>query len=98
MSSSKKDAFSLLAATFQALGDYSRVQIIWHLSKKELCVSDLAEVMKMSQPAVSHHLRTLRNMRLVKTRKEGRSTHYALDDLHIERILKEGMVHVEDLL
>jgi DNA-binding transcriptional ArsR family regulator len=52
----------------------------------------------MSQPAVSHHLRTLRNLKLVKFRREGRETHYSLDDEHIERLLKEGIEHVEDFL
>src|SRR5688572_21773651 len=63
-----KKMFFLLAETFQALGDSSRIQIVWALSHGELCVGDLAEVLHMSQPAVSHHLRTLRNLRLVKIR------------------------------
>lgn len=98
MSPSDKQKFFLLAETFQALGDSSRVQIVWSLAHKELSVGDLAETHQMSQPAVSHHLRTLRNMRLVKVRKEGRTSFYSLDDAHISRILKEGMRHVEDLL
>ena len=90
--------FALLAETFQALGDSTRVQIIWALSHGELCVTDLAELLSISQPGVSHHLRTLRNLRLVRVRKDGRTAYYALDDEHIERLLKEGMKHVEDLL
>ncbi len=90
-------SFELLAETFQALGDYTRVKIVWTLSKSELCVSDLAERLEMSQPAISHHLRTLRNLRLVKTRRDGRNTLYALDDEHIDRLLIEGLEHVEDL-
>jgi DNA-binding transcriptional ArsR family regulator len=92
--------FEMLAETFQALGDTTRVQIIWALSRGggELCVSDLAGLMSMSQPAVSHHLRTLRNLKLVKVRKQGRAAFYALDDEHIDRLLKEGILHVEDLL
>lgn len=93
-----KKAFFLLAETFQALGDSSRVQIVWALSKGELCVGEIATLLDMSQPAVSHHLRTLRNLRLVKVRKEGRTSAYSLDDEHIERLLKEGIEHVEDLL
>lgn len=93
-----KRTFFLLAETFQALGDSSRVQIIWALSKGELSVGEIADLVDMRQPAVSHHLRTLRNLRLVKVRKEGRTAHYSLDDVHIERLLKEGIEHVEDLL
>lgn len=93
-----KRTFLLLAETFQALGDSSRVQIVWALSKGELCVGDLAGLLEMSQPAVSHHLRTLRNLKLVRVRRDGRTSYYSLDDQHIDRLLKEGIEHVEDLL
>jgi DNA-binding transcriptional ArsR family regulator len=98
MALKQKKPFLLLAETFQALGDSSRVQIIWALSKGELCVGDLAGLLEMSQPAVSHHLRTLRNLKLVRVRRDGRTSHYSLDDQHIDRLLKEGIEHVEDLL
>jgi DNA-binding transcriptional ArsR family regulator len=93
-----KKTFLMLAETFQALGDFSRVQIVWLLSRQEYNVGDLARQLGMSQPAVSHHLRTLRNLKLVKVRRDGRSTHYSLDDLHIERLLHEGIQHVEELI
>jgi DNA-binding transcriptional ArsR family regulator len=93
-----KRVFLLLAETFQALGDSSRVQIVWALSKGELCVKEISELLSMSQPAVSHHLRTLRNLRLVRVRREGRVSHYSLDDAHIDSLLREGINHVEDLL
>jgi ArsR family transcriptional regulator, lead/cadmium/zinc/bismuth-responsive transcriptional repressor len=93
-----KEMFILLAETFQALGDSSRVQIVWALSKGELCVGDIAQLLSMSQPAISHHLRTLRNLHLVKVRRDGRTSFYSLDDEHIERLLHEGIEHVEDLL
>lgn len=99
--SSNKDAhqlFVLLAETFKALGDYSRVQIVWVLSQGELCVGDIAELLSMSSSAVSHHLRTLRNLKLVKIRREHRTLFYSLDDKHIEHLLDEGIEHVEDLL
>lgn len=92
------EVFSLLANTFQALGDTSRVRIVHALSLGERSVGDLAEGMKMSQPAVSHHLRLLRNLRLVKIRKAGRTSFYSLDDHHIDRLLREGIKHVEDLI
>lgn len=88
--------FQLLANTFQALGDASRVKIVWLLSNGERHVGGLTELMQMTQPAVSHHLRTLRNLRLVKVRKAGRAAFYSLDDEHIDRLLIEGMKHVED--
>ncbi|MEK6579483.1 MAG: metalloregulator ArsR/SmtB family transcription factor [Bdellovibrionota bacterium] len=87
-----------MAETFQALGDSSRVQLVWALSHSEVCVGDLAVLVGMSQPAVSHHLRTLRNLRLVRVRRDGRTLFYSLDDHHIDQLLKEGIKHVEDLL
>lgn len=97
-SSRSKRKFLLLAETFQALGDFSRVQIVWLLSKGEHNVGSIACSMEMSQPAVSHHLRTLRNLKLVKVRKDGRTSYYSLDDIHINRLLQEGINHVEELL
>ena len=99
--SSNKNAkrlFELLADTFKTLGDYSRVQIVWALSHGELCVGDIADLLNMSPSAVSHHLRTLRNLNLVKIRREHRTVFYALDDKHINHLLEEGIEHVEDLL
>ncbi len=93
-----RQMFVLLAETFQALGDTSRIQIIWVLSHGELSVGDLAELVSMNQSSVSHHLRTLRNLRLVKTRRSGRTIFYSLDDEHIERLLAEGIQHVKDFL
>lgn len=90
--------FGLLAETFKTLGDYSRVQIVWALSHGELCVGDVAELLGMSHSAVSHHLRTLRNLKLVKVRRDHRTVYYSLDDKHIEHLLEEGIEHVEDLL
>jgi len=90
--------FELLAETFKTLGDFSRVQIVWVLSHGELCVGDIAELLSMSSSAVSHHLRTLRNLKLVNVRREHRTIFYSLDDKHIEHLLDEGLEHVEDLL
>ncbi|MBY0471839.1 metalloregulator ArsR/SmtB family transcription factor [bacterium] len=94
----EKKVFGLLADTFSALGDSSRVQIVWVLSKGELCVGDIAALLDVSQPAVSHHLRTLRNLQLVKVRRDGRTSYYSLDDDHINRLLHEGIKHVEELV
>lgn len=92
-----KKEFVLLAETFQALADFSRIQIVWLLAQQETNVGEIAKQLSMSQPAVSHHLRTLRNLRLVRVRRDGKTSFYSLDDIHIERLLQEGMRHVEDL-
>lgn len=94
----ERGVFYHLAETFQALGDSSRVQIVWALAKSEQSVTTLAEALGMSQPAVSHHLRTLRNLKLVRVRRAGKASFYSLDDQHIEHLLAEGISHVEDLL
>ncbi len=90
--------FSLLADTFKALGDTSRVRIVWAVSQGELCVGDIAKLVGMSPSAVSHHLRTLRNLNLVRVRRNHRTLFYSLDDLHINGLLREGIEHVEELL
>lgn len=92
-----EEMFARLAETFQALGDTSRVKVVWALSQGELSVGRIADILKISQPAVSHHLRTLRNLRLVRIRKEGRTVFYSLDDHHINQLLRAGIEHVEDL-
>ncbi len=84
-----------LAQTFKALSDPTRVRIISALSHDELCVHDLAACLGMSQSAISHQLRTLREMRLVRFRKEGRHVYYALDDEHIHDLFHQGLEHVE---
>jgi ArsR family transcriptional regulator len=85
-----------LADTFSALGDPTRVRILDALSHGELCVCDLAAVLKLSQSAVSHQLRLLRGMRLVKPRRDGRIVFYSLDDQHIISIFKQTLQHVEE--
>jgi ArsR family transcriptional regulator, lead/cadmium/zinc/bismuth-responsive transcriptional repressor len=92
----ERGVFYHLAETFQALGDSSRVQIVWALMQGEQNVGELAKFLDMSQPAVSHHLRTLRNLRLVSIRKSGRTSFYSLDDEHISHLILEGLRHVEE--
>lgn len=82
-----------LAETFQALSDPSRIRLISALMDGELCVCDLAALLGMTQSAVSHQLRLLRNLRLVKNRKEGRVVYYSLDDDHIRDLFKRGLEH-----
>lgn len=87
---------SQLAATFAVLGDPTRVALISALMHSELCVCDLAALVKLSQSAVSHQLRLLRAMRLVKYRREGRVVYYSLDDQHIGNLFREGQHHVAE--
>ncbi len=84
-----------LAEVFKTLSDPSRVRIISALSHTELCVHDLAATLGMSQSAVSHQLRSLREMRLVRYRREGRRVYYRLDDEHIRDLFLRGLEHIE---
>jgi DNA-binding transcriptional ArsR family regulator len=91
-------AVGLLAETFRVLGDPTRIRIAHALSQEELCVCDLANLLGASQSAVSHSLRALRQMKLVRHRKEGKIVYYALDDEHIRELLGVGFDHVDELL
>jgi ArsR family transcriptional regulator len=85
-----------LAETFRVLGDPTRVRILDVLSSGELCVCDIASLIGISESAVSHQLRLLRGMRLVRPRRAGRQVYYAVDDHHILELLKQAMTHVEE--
>ena len=87
---------AVLAETFRALGDPTRLRLVAALAQAELCVCDLATLLGASQSAVSHSLRTLRQLRLVAYRKVGKIAYYRLDDDHIARLLGEGFRHVEE--
>ena len=83
-----------LVETFKALGDPTRARIVFALSRDELHVGDLAALLDVTPSAVSHQLRVLRNMNLVRYRREGKMAYYSLDDQHIENLFKEGLRHV----
>jgi len=85
-----------LAETFRTLGDPTRVRILDALARHELCVCDIATLIGLSESAVSHQLRLLRHMRLVRARREGRMVYYALDDEHITELFAQGLRHVEE--
>ncbi|HEX4913834.1 MAG TPA: metalloregulator ArsR/SmtB family transcription factor [Vicinamibacterales bacterium] len=91
-------AVELLADTFRLLGDATRVKIVFALHHEELCVCDLATIVGASQSAVSHSLRALRQMGLVRYRKQGKIAYYSLDDEHIGRLIEEGFDHVRELV
>jgi ArsR family transcriptional regulator len=85
-----------LADTFRALGDPTRVRILDALSPGELCVCDLASLVGISESAVSHQLRLLRSLRLVRPRRAGRQVYYAIDDHHILELLTQALTHVQE--
>jgi ArsR family transcriptional regulator len=87
---------SHLADTFQMLASPSRLRIVEALSGREMCVCDLAAVVAVSQSAVSHHLRQLRQMRIVAFRKVGRMAYYRLDDRHVAGLFATGLEHVRE--
>jgi ArsR family transcriptional regulator len=83
-----------LAETFKALSDPTRVRIVSLLAGAELCVCDLAAALGMGQSAMSHQLRTLRDLRLVRWRRDGRQIFYTLDDEHVADLFQRGLAHV----
>ncbi|MBR0343474.1 MAG: helix-turn-helix domain-containing protein [Oscillospiraceae bacterium] len=85
-----------LAELFRVFGDSTRIKIMYTLFESELCVNDIAEVLDMTQSAVSHQLRVLKANKLVKFRRDGKSIIYSLDDDHVRSILALGMEHVEE--
>jgi ArsR family transcriptional regulator len=85
-----------LADTFRVLGDPTRLRILDALASGELCVCDIASLVGISESAVSHQLRLLRGMRLVRPRRAGRLVYYSLDDHHIIELLNQGLTHVEE--
>jgi ArsR family transcriptional regulator len=85
-----------LADTFRILGDPTRVRIVDALSEGELCVCDIATHVGISESAVSHQLRLMRSMRLVRGRREGRCVYYTLDDQHILSLYQQGLRHVTE--
>ncbi|MFY9113782.1 MAG: metalloregulator ArsR/SmtB family transcription factor [Dethiobacteria bacterium] len=85
-----------LADLFKVFGDSTRIKIICALFESEMCVCDIAYLLNMSQSAISHQLRVLKQARLVKRRREGKVVFYSLDDKHIERIFDQGLMHIDE--
>ncbi len=83
-----------LADFFKAFGDSTRIKIMCALQETELCVCDISSIINISQSAVSHQLRVLRQARLVKYRKEGKTVYYSLDDHHVELLIEQGLEHI----
>ena len=85
-----------LADLFRVFGDSTRIKILYALHDNELCVQDIANAVQLSQSAVSHQLRVLKDSKLVRFRREGKTVYYALDDDHVRSILSLGMDHIEE--
>lgn len=85
-----------LAEFFKIFGDTTRIRILYVLMCSEMCVCDLAQLLDMTQSAISHQLRILKQMDLVKSRREGKSVFYSLADGHIKTILSQGLEHIEE--
>ena len=90
----QRETLMNLAEFFRVFGDSTRIRILYALSQSELCVCDIASLLGMGQSAISHQLRILKQMRLVKFRRDGKSVLYSLADSHIETILAQGMEHI----
>ena len=85
-----------LAELFKIFGDSTRIKILYALFESELCVGDLAQLLDVSQSAVSHQLRLLKASKLVKFRRDGKTVFYSLDDDHVRSMIALGMEHVEE--
>ena len=85
-----------LSELFKVFGDSTRIRILYALYEEEISVCDLAEVLNLSQSAVSHQLKNLKNARLVKARREGKQIFYSLSDTHVATIIAVGREHIEE--
>jgi DNA-binding transcriptional ArsR family regulator len=86
-----------LAELFKVFGDSTRIKILCVLFESEMCVCDIAALLNMTQSAISHQLRVLKNARLVKYKKEGKVVYYSLDDQHVKEIFDQGLIHIKEL-
>lgn len=85
-----------LAELFKVFGDSTRVKILWALDESEMCVCDIAVLLNMTQSAISHQLRVLKQARLVKSRRDGKVVYYSLDDEHVKEIFDQGLIHINE--
>lgn len=93
----KEERLYDLAELFKVFGDTTRVKILWALDEAEMCVCDIAVLLNMTQSAISHQLRVLKQNKLVKNRKEGKVVYYSLDDDHVRQIFDQGLVHINEM-
>ena len=91
-----EDTLYDLTELFRIFGDSTRVRILYVLFEAEMCVCDIAALLGMTQSAISHQLRALKNVRLVKSRREGKTVFYSLADDHVKTIIDQGLEHVRE--
>ena len=91
-----EDTLYDLTELFRIFGDSTRVRILYVLFESEMCVCDIAALLGMTQSAISHQLRALKNVRLVKSRREGKTVFYSLADDHVKTIIDQGLEHVRE--
>lgn len=87
-----------LAELFKVFGDSTRINILWALFESEMCVCDIAYLLNMTQSAISHQLRVLKQAKMVKNRREGKIVYYSLKDEHIKQIFDQGLIHISEEL
>jgi DNA-binding transcriptional ArsR family regulator len=92
----RTEGVAVLSATFNMLGDGTRLRILLALARREMCVGEIAALVGLTDSAVSHQLRLMKAMRLVSRRRDGRSAYYALDDDHVAELMRVGMRHVSE--
>ena len=85
-----------LAELFKIFGDTSRIKVLYVLFESEMCVCDIAQLLNMTQSAISHHLKALKQSKLVKFRREGKTVFYSLADNHVHTIINQGIEHVTE--
>ena len=85
-----------LAELFRIFGDATRIKILYVLSESEMCVCDIAQLLGMTQSAISHQLRVLKQSKLIKNRRDGKTVFYSLADAHVHTIINQGMEHVTE--
>ena len=92
----QEESFYDLAELFKVFGDSTRISILWALHEAEMCVCDIAVLLNMTQSAISHQLRVLKQANLVKNRKEGKVVYYSLVDDHVREIFDQGLIHINE--
>src|SRR5690554_3399959 len=92
----KEEILYELAEFYKVFGDSTRIRILSALEKSEMCVCDIANLLNMTQSAISHQLRVLKKARLVKNRREGKVIYYSLDDEHVQTIIEQGLTHINE--
>ncbi|MBC3898728.1 metalloregulator ArsR/SmtB family transcription factor [Acetobacterium malicum] len=85
-----------LAEFFKVIGDSTRIKILWALAETEMCVCDISFLLNMTQSAISHQLRVLKQAELVKNRREGKIVFYSLQDEHVKQIFEQGLIHISE--